>query len=115
CYPSPVDGCDYINVAASLPPSSPLREEGWPDHVAVVHPVDDAGHARMLEQSYGNPFLHHVTFGIPLPELSQEEGLPLAAKLVGRMVEIREKIASVFEEQPGTLVIALPKKVRRDP
>ena len=26
CYPSPVDGCDYINVAASLPHSSPAPE-----------------------------------------------------------------------------------------
>jgi len=43
CYPSPVDGCDYINVAASLPVSSPAREKGWPDHIAIVHPVDDLG------------------------------------------------------------------------
>src|SRR5262245_49494303 len=35
CYPSPVDGCDYINVAASLPRSSTLRQKGWPDHIAV--------------------------------------------------------------------------------
>ena len=52
CYPSPVDGCDYINVAASLPRTSMLREQGWPDHVAVVHPVDDVACERMLEQGY---------------------------------------------------------------
>src|SRR5688500_1582041 len=28
CYPSPVDGCDYINVAASLPHSRALRQQG---------------------------------------------------------------------------------------
>src|ERR1041385_4154502 len=32
CYPSPVDGQDYINVAASLPPGHPARERGWWDH-----------------------------------------------------------------------------------
>ncbi len=51
CYPSPVDGCDYINVAASLPASSILRDQGWPDHIAVVHPVDEIACAQMFEQN----------------------------------------------------------------
>src|SRR5215831_8037101 len=40
CYPSPVDGQDYINVSGQLPPGSPHRNAGWPDYIAVVHPVD---------------------------------------------------------------------------
>src|SRR5262245_20778620 len=67
CYPSPVDGCDYINVAASLPVPSPAREKGWPDHVAVVHPVDESAYSRMIGQGYGNPFIHHITWGIEPP------------------------------------------------
>ena len=41
CYPSPVDGCDYINVSARLPGENSARDRGWFDYVAVVHPVDE--------------------------------------------------------------------------
>src|ERR1044071_2496561 len=40
CYPSPVDGQDYINVSGQLPPDSSRRAEGWPGYIGVVHPVD---------------------------------------------------------------------------
>lgn len=30
CYPSPVDGHDYINVSAKLPDGCAARGEGWP-------------------------------------------------------------------------------------
>lgn len=109
CYPSPVDGCDYINVAASLPLSSPAREKGWPDHVAIVHPVDESAYGRMMEQGYGNPFIHHLTWGIALPG-----GLPPenpAGSLISRMVQIRERISQLLDEAPGTLIIALPREV----
>ncbi|MFB3041192.1 MAG: hypothetical protein ACE1ZS_05205, partial [Candidatus Poribacteria bacterium] len=44
CYPSPVDGFDYINVSAKLPvEESSARQRGWFDYVAVVHPVDEQG------------------------------------------------------------------------
>ena len=92
CYPSPVDGCDYINVAASLPRSSILREQGWPEHVAVVHPVDDVACARMLEQGYGNPFIHHITFGIAVPELDQSSGIDVAERLIRRMAAVYRRI-----------------------
>jgi hypothetical protein len=108
CYPSPVDGCDYINVAASLPASSPAREKGWPDHVAVVHPVDDSSYSRMMDQGYGNPFIHHVTWGIDPGSLPSEG---LAGPLVSTMVRIREKISELLKETPGTLIIALPREV----
>ena len=37
CYPSPVDGHDYINVPAGLPSGNIARNRGWFDYVAVVH------------------------------------------------------------------------------
>jgi hypothetical protein len=109
CYPSPVDGCDYINVAASLPALSAAREKGWPDHVAIVHPVDGSAHGRMIEQGYGNPFIHHITWGIPLPSSVSAEDP--AGSLISRMVEIRETISGLLNETPGTLIIAMPREV----
>jgi hypothetical protein len=109
CYPSPVDGCDYINVAASLPHPSPAREKGWPDHVAIVHPVDDDAHSRMIGQGYGNPFIHHITWGITAPDNLRSEDL--AGSLIRRMAQVRETIAGLLKETPGTLIMALPREV----
>ena len=111
CYPSPVDGCDYINVAASLPRSSRLREQGWPDHVAVVHPVDEPASARMFEQNYGNPFIHHITFGIPVPELADSSGIGVAEQLIRRMADVHRRIPTILEQSPGTLIMAVPRDV----
>jgi hypothetical protein len=115
CYPSPVDGCDYINVAASLPHSSTLRQQGWPDHIAVVHPVDDVACARMLEQGYGNPFIHHVTFGIALPDLEQSNGIGVAETLIRRMAAVHSRIPAVLGNDPGTLIIAVPREALAAP
>jgi len=115
CYPSPVDGCDYINVAASLPFSSLLREKGWPDHVAVVHPVDDVACTRMLEQGYGNPFIHHITFGIDAPKLPGSGGIVVAEHLIKRMVEVHRSISAILQQSPGTLIIAVPGDILRTP
>jgi hypothetical protein len=115
CYPSPVDGCDYINVAASLPRSSILRKQGWPDHVAVVHPVDDVACARMLEQGYGNPFIHHITLGIEAPELSATGEMAIAERLIERMAAVYRRIPAVLGQSPGTLIMALPKDVLSAP
>ena len=82
CYPSPVDGCDYINVAASLPDVSPAREKGWPDHIAVVHPLDETGYRRMMDQGYGNPFIHHITWGIRPPAQLPGDGVAFAGSLI---------------------------------
>ncbi|MBM3459724.1 MAG: hypothetical protein FJX77_14475 [Armatimonadetes bacterium] len=110
CYPSPVDGQDYINVAASLPQDHPARSRGWWDHVAVVHPVDDAARAQMLSQGYGNPFVHHLTFGLVPPALPDTE-YGRAAVLVRAMTAHREQIGQLFGCRPGDLVIALPEAV----
>ena len=112
CYPSPVDGRDYINVAASLPAEHPARARGWWDHVAVVHPVDDAAREQMLSQGYGNPFIHHLTLGLVPPERAEDD---YAAALVRTMTEHRERIGEALGQQPGDLVIALPGVVLARP
>jgi hypothetical protein len=114
CYPSPVDGCDYINVAASLPHSSGLRQQGWPDHVAVVHPLDEAASARMVEQSYGNPFIHHITFGIAVPELEASNPTSIADVLIRRMAEVHRRVPEILGQNPGTLILAVPREVLYD-
>jgi len=111
CYPSPVDGCDYINVAASLPPSSPARERGWCDHVAIVHRVDESGYRHILEQGYGNPFIHHITWGIEPPVDPPSDEFELARALVSAMVQARHRTETVLKESPGTLILALPREV----
>ena len=111
CYPSPVDGCDYINVAASLPRSSMLREQGWPDHIAVVHPVDSVAGERMLEQDYGNPFIHHITFGIAVPELRAQSQIGIAEQLIRQMASVHRRIPAILGQSPGTLIVAVPREV----
>ena len=94
CYPSPVDGEDFINVPAYLPPDSPARQRGWFDYVAVVHPVDAAAQDKMLSQGYGNPFLHHVTWGVVAPPRDAgDDDFAYAARVVPHMVRTRAKIA----------------------
>src|SRR5919198_4579657 len=94
CYPSPVDGQDYINVAGSLPPEHPARARGWWDHVAVVHPVDDAARDQMLRQGYGNPFIHHLTFGlVPPPDAGDDQAR--AESMVRAMVTYRARIGDL--------------------
>lgn len=112
CYPSPVDGQDYINVAASLPPDHPARERGWWNHVAVVHPVDDAARTQMLSQGYGNPFIHHLTFGLVPPDRAGDD-YRYAEQLVRAMHAHRNRIGDLFGCPPGDLVIALPEAIVR--
>jgi len=112
CYPSPVDGCDYINVSASLPDElTNARDGGWPDHIAVVHPLDELGFQRMVGQGYGNPFIHHITWGIKPPTEKVSNEINLAGNLVERMAQIRQKISIVLKQKPGTLIMALPKNI----
>ena len=115
CYPSPVDGCDYINVSAQLPADSPARDEGWFDYVAVVHPVDSAALQHMLGQGYGNPFIHHLTWGIVPPERATADDFEYASRVVRFMVERREVIGDAIGDEPGTLIIALPENVLAHP
>ncbi len=111
CYPSPVDGCDYINVSAQLPTDSPAHSEGWFDYVAVVHPVDKSALEHMLSQGYGNPFIHHLTWGLVPPEYTTVNDFEYANCVVPFMVEKRKVIGDAIGDAPGTLIIALPEDV----
>lgn len=115
CYPSPVDGCDYINVSARLPDDSLARAHGWFDYVAVVHPVDADARAHMLSQDYGNPFIHHLTWGIVAPERTSGDDFEYANRVVPFMIQTRETIGSVIGDAPGTLITALPQAVIEHP
>lgn len=110
CYPSPVDGQDYINVAASLPAGHPARARGWWEHVAVVHPVDEAARAQMLSQGYGNPFIHHLTWGLVPPPRTGDDTAD-AEQMVRQMARYRDQIGELLGCQPGDLVLALPESV----
>lgn len=111
CYPSPVDEHDYINVPSGLPPDSTSREKGWFNYVAVVHPVDEEARQHMLSQGYGNPFIHHITWGIVPPDKSGDDEFEYAGKVISHMVEMRKRIGEVIGDEPGTLIIALPEAV----
>jgi len=111
CYPSPVDGHDYINVSGQLPADSPRRQEGWPDYIAVVHPVDVGAREHMLSQGYGNPFIHHLTWGIVAPPRNGEDELSYANSLISFMADARSRIEGALNQEPGTLIIALPSVV----
>jgi hypothetical protein len=114
CYPSPVDGQDYINVSASLPEGHPARARGWWNHVAVVHPVDDRARDQMLSQGYGNPFIHHLTWGLVPPPRDSDDYCH-AEGMVRAMVEYRQRIGDLLFCQPGDLVLALPDSVMARP
>jgi len=114
CYPSPVDGHDYINVSGQLPPDSPRRTEGWPDYVAVVHPIDIAARDHMLGQGYGNPFIHHLTWGIVAPPRDGDD-LAYSECLIRFMVDTRNSVKRALSQNPGTLIIALPETVLSSP
>ncbi len=115
CYPSPVDGCDYINVSAHLPADSPARDAGWFDYVAVVHPVDSAALTHMLGQGHGNPFIHHLTWGLVPLERAGTDDFDYASRVVPFMVKQREIIGEAIGDAPGTLIIALPEEVIAHP
>ena len=114
CYPSPVDGCDYINVSARLDPGSPAYQQGWFRYVAVVHPVDEAAGHQMLSQGYGNPFLHHLTLGVVPPERGGGDEFSYGERVVRFMADARGRMADVIGDDPGTLIAALPPEVVDD-
>lgn len=115
CYPSPVDGCDYINVSAKLPTDSPAHNDGWFDYVAVVHPVDNAALQHMLGQGHGNPFIHHLTWRIVPNRRRSVYDFSFAGYIVKFMVEKRKEIGKAIGDAPGTLIIALPEHVMTHP
>ena len=115
CYPSPVDGQDYINVPSGLPDGHPALKKGWFRYVAVVHPVDEDARSEMLSQGYGNPFIHHLTWGIEPPTIQNDNPFDLVQTAVKHMVAVRQTIGNALNNTPGTLIMALPKAVVQHP
>ena len=115
CYPSPVDGQDYINLPSGLPSGHPALLRGWFNYVAVVHPVDQIGRDLMLSQGYGNPFIHHLTWGIVPPEKDGEDDITYAGKVISYMVVNRQRIGDQLGVDPGTLIISLPANIAEHP
>ncbi|MDA0747443.1 MAG: hypothetical protein O2954_13060 [bacterium] len=115
CYPSPVDGHDYINVPSGLPENSLARNQGWFTYIAVVHPVDTAARDHMLAQGYGNPFIHHMTWGIAPPERGSKSDFEYAGSIIPYMIQTRVTIGQTLKEKPGTLIMALPAGVTEHP
>jgi hypothetical protein len=114
-YPSPVDGCDFINVPSGLPDGHTALDRGWFRYVAVVHPVDQAGRDEMLRHGYGNPFIHHLTWGISPPEGAETSSLAGVVAAVRYMVCARDRIGAALGNTPGTLILALPAFVLENP
>jgi len=111
CYPSPVDEQDYINVPSGLPEGHSALQKGWFRYVAVVHPVDQPGRDQMLSQGYGNPFIHHLTWGIVPPQRNGEDDFSYACKIISHVVDCRTRIGDQINSQPGTLIMALPRTI----
>src|SRR5262249_48381335 len=72
---------------------------------------DETACARMFEQNYGNPFIHHITFGIGVPELSSTSGIEIVEQLIRRMAEVHRSIPTILGQSPGTLIMAVPRDV----
>lgn len=116
CYPSPVDGHDYINVPSGLPDGHAALDDGWFKYVAVVHPVDKPALDQMMSQGYGNPFVHHLTWGIVPPEREPgQDDLDYAGTVVRFMADVRSQISSIIGDEPGTLIAALPPTATEHP
>lgn len=115
CYPSPVDEQDYINVPSGLPAGHPALTRGWFHYVAVVHPVDQSALDQMLGQGYGNPFIHHLTWGIVPPDRNHENEFDYACRVISHMVSARQRIGGYLNIEPGTLIMALPPNITQHP
>lgn len=115
CYPSPVDGHDYINVPSGLPDDHPNLKKGWFRYVAVVYPVDSSARDQMLSQGYGNPFIHHLTWGIAAPKFDAPDAFQRAKILIPYMKDIRAQIGNALQSTPGTLIMALPDEAVNHP
>ena len=115
CYPSPVDEQDYINVPSGLPAGHPALARGWFHYVAVVHPVDQPALDQMLGQGYGNPFIHHLTWGIVPPDRNGGDDFDYACRIISHMVNARQRIGGHLNAEPGTLIMALPPDITQHP
>ena len=80
-----------------------------------MHPVDKAALQHMLAQGYGNPFIHHLTWGLVPPKRTTADDFEYTSHVVPFMVEKRQIIGDAIGNNPGTLIIALPENVITHP
>ena len=60
-----------------------------------THPVDDAAREQMLSQGYGNPFVHHLTWGIVPPGRDDgSDDFAYAGKVIPFIVKVQSAIAN---------------------
>ena len=84
-------------------------DRGWFDYVAVVHPVDQPAREQMLRQGHGNPFIHHITWGIAPPDMSGADApLERAGRIISFMAGVRTRIPGLLASEPGTLIMPFP-------
>src|SRR5262249_34498028 len=74
------------------------------------HPVDVEAREHMLSQGYGNPFIHHLTWGIVAPPREMDD-VAYAGRLIRLMADARSRIKAALSQEPGALIIALPQPV----
>ena len=65
----------------------------------------------MLSQGYGNPFIHHLTWGIVPPDRAGSDDFEYADRVIPFMVQTRKQIGEAIGNEPGTLIMALPQEV----
>ena len=114
-YPITIDGFDYLVVSARLPQENPARDRGWFDYVGIAHPVDEQALKSLLSQNYGNPFIHHLTWGLVPPTRTSKDNFEYASHLVPFAVEKQNLICEVTGDERGKLIIALPQEVMDHP
>ena len=68
----------------------------------------------MLSQGYGNPFVHHLTWGLVPPPRTGDDYADAEA-MVRAMADDRRRIGDLLGCQPGDLVLALPEPVMARP
>ena len=110
-YPIIINGFDYVVVSARLPQENSARDKGWFDYVGIAQPVDEPALKNLLDQDYGNPFIHHVTWGLVPPTRTSKDNFEYASRLVPFAVEKQNRICEVIGSERGKLIIALPQEV----
>ena len=69
----------------------------------------------MESQGYGNPFVHHLTWGITPPERGSDDEFAYTSRVIPFMVKTRRQMAEAIGDEPGTLICALPQTVIEHP
>ena len=110
-YPITINGFDYIVLSARLPQENSARDRSWFEYVGIAHPVDEPALKNLLSQDYGNPFIHHLTWGLVPPARTSEDNFEYASRLVPFAIEKQNLICEALGDERGKLIFALPQEV----